>query len=254
MSINVMSELLDTIEMDLGMDEFGLPEHMAKPVWTTPIRLKTIPTFSRYFPFAINYVLTPDKMLNSDTWLIDEKLCNSIHIIGAGDIDWNEFSTNGSGMATTGGLYTPLDVLTDNYDVEDAMMQQMYADLSSFFKNSIYPEFIHPNKIKMKGILTNNRFTIQQNIPIRLFVRHADNLMTIPDTMMEDFNALAEADVATFLYQKIKRYPTEITYGEIDPKLDELKSIADTRKEIVDVLKESHVSFANRYQPMVMAI
>ena len=36
--------------------------------------------------------------------------------------------------------------------------------------------------------------------------------------------------------------------------LDELKSIADTRKEIVDVLKESHVSFANRYQPMVMAI
>ena len=106
----------------------------------------------------------------------------------------------------------------------------------------------------MKGILTNNRFTIQQNIPIRLFIRHADNLMTIPDTMMEDFNALAEADVATFLYQKIKRYPTEITYGEIDPKLDELKSIADTRKEIVDVLKESHVSFANRYQPMVMAI
>ena len=67
MSINVMSELLDTIEMDLGMDEFGLPEHMAKPVWTTPIRLKTIPTFSRYFPFAINYVLTPDKLLNSDT-------------------------------------------------------------------------------------------------------------------------------------------------------------------------------------------
>lgn len=254
MSINVMSEVLNTIEMDLGTDELGLPEHMAKPVWPDIITLKTIPTFSRYFPHAITYILTPDKMISADTWLIDENLCESIHIIGAGDIDWHEFSTNASGMATTGGLYTPLDVLTDNYDVEDAAMQQMYADLASFFKNSIYPEFHEPNKIKAKGILTNNRFTIQQNIPIQLFIRHSNNLMTIPDTKMEDFIALAEADVATFLYNKLKRYKIEVSYGSVELFTDELREVASQRKELIDHFKSSYVSFSNRYQPMVMAI
>ena len=70
MSINVMSEVLDTIEMDLGTDELGLPEHMAKPVWPDIITLRTIPTFSRYFPHAITYILTPDKMISADTWSV----------------------------------------------------------------------------------------------------------------------------------------------------------------------------------------
>lgn len=251
----MVSELLEVIDEALGLEEFGLPEHLERKYWMKPVKVRTIPTFSRYFPHAIDYVLTPDKLYDAETWLIDEKLCESIHIIGCGDINWHTFSMNSSAAFNGGGIYTPLDVLTDNFDVEDVMMQQMYADLASIFKNSMYPEFKEPNMIKMRGIVSANKFVIKQNIPIVLFVRHAENLMTIPDTKLETFNNLAIADVAGWLYNKLKRIPLGGTpYGEIELHLDDLKDAWLTRNDIIQEMKEAYVSPANRYQPLVVAI
>lgn len=254
MSMNRMTSLLNKIERRLGTKPLGLPDHLAKPIWATDvIEQDTLDTFSRFFPHAIPYILTPDRR-KGDCWLIDENICDSIEIIGCGDIDWHAFSTtNPSGM-TCGGMYSPMDMLTSDYDVEDIMMQQQLADHTSIFKTSIYPEFFEPNMIKMHSIVSNNNLNVLQNIPIRLFVKHSNNLMTIPAMKMELFEELAISDVAGFLYENLKNYTIDTVYANIDIKIDELKDKANDREKYLEELKEGFVSFANHYQPMVIAM
>lgn len=252
--INRMTDLLDKIEQRLGTEPLNLPDKISKDKWAKNTICKaTLDTFSRYFPHPMPYVLDMGKKKDG-YYLIDEDLCNSVQILGAGDIDWHEFSTRAPAYQYGGG-YGTFDLLSSSYDAEDIDMTQMMADHTSLFSNGIYVEYLPPNKIKLTCALSVNTLGFAQAIPITLFVKHANNLMTIHPTKMEVFEKLAIADVATTLYQYLKHYEgVDTVFANTDFKLSTIEEIANTRNDVVQELKESYVSPSNTAQPIMYTI
>ncbi len=250
---NSMTKLLNKIERRLGTQQMNLPDYMSKDVWAKDVICnETLDTFSRFFPNKIPYVLGPENKKN-DYYLIDESICNAVQILGAGDIDWHAWSSHYPGLLY-GGVNS-YDMMTSGVDFETLVDVQMMADHVSAFSNGIYVEFIPPNKIKLNIIIASSFLTNFQRIPIHLFVKHADNLKTIPPTQMETFERLATADVATFLYEQLKMYDNlETTYSNIDLKLASLEEKARDRQQIVDYLEQNYVSAANRNQPVMLTV
>ena len=93
------------------------------------------------------------------------------------------------------------------------------------------------------------------SFPVEILIKHAPNLMTIPPTMKETFEELAEADVARFLYENLKYFDgIETVYTNIDIKISDFETKANKREEIVNYLKDSYVSAANKHQPLMFTV
>jgi len=251
---NRMTALLNKIERRLGTKPLNLPDDFNKDVWARDVICgDTLYTFSRYFPHKMIYVLSRANKKNG-YYIIDEGVCNSIDIIGAGDIDWHEFSSKSPAYQYGGGFGT-FDMMSSSYDAEDIAMTQMIADHTSLFSNGIYVEYCPPNRIKLNSIIQNDIVDFMQAIPISLFVKHANNLMTIAPTKMELFEKLAIADVAKFLYENLKYYDgVETIFASTDLKLADLQSKGDMRDDIVQKMEDTYVSAANTNQPIMYTI
>ena len=145
--------------------------------------------------------------------------------------------------------------MTNNFGMDDIALAQMRADHMSLFNNQIFVEYKPPNMIKLSTVSGADITRGMKSFPIELLIKHAPNLMTIPPTMMEIFEELAEADVANFLYQNLKYYDgLETVYANIDLKLSDLQDIASKRDDIVQRLDEAHVSAANTHQPLMFTV
>lgn len=252
--INRMTDLLNKIERRLGTKPLNLPDIIAKDKWANEvIANETLDTFSRYFPHKMIYALSKDNKKNG-YYIIDENICNSVQILGAGDIDWHEFSSKAPAYQYGGGFGT-FDMLSTSYDAEDIMMTQMIADHTSLFANGIYVEYIPPNRVKLSAIIEHDVLDFMQVIPITLYIKHATNLMTIHPTKMEIFERLAIADVASFLYQYLKHYEgIDTVFASTDFKLSSIEEKANTRDDVIQKLEESFVSASNVNMPVMMTI
>lgn len=251
---NRMTDLLNKIERRIGTKMLHLPDNLSKDTWVEVIDGDTLDTFSRFFPHKIRYILGPENKKDRNTYIIDEDICNSVRILGAGDIDWHDFSSKAPAYQLGGGWGT-FDLLSSSYDAEDIMMTQMIADHVSIFSNGIYVEYLEPNMIKLSGIIDHSMLNFLTKIPISLFVKHSTNLMTIAPTKMETFEELAIADVASYLYENLKYYDgVETVFAGTDMKIGDLQNKAERRQDIVDKLKESYVSPANKNQPIMYCI
>ena len=250
---NLMTELLLKIETELGSDELNLPDKLKKDQWPEKvIKLRTIPTFSRYFPRKLRYVLGPENK-KFDYWLVDETICNNVKIIGVGDIDWHAWSAHYPGLLY-GGVNS-YDMMTSGVDFETMVDVQMMADHVSLFSNGIYVDFQPPNRIYLRIVIASSFLTNFQRIPIYLFVKHPLNLKTIEPTKMELFEELALADVATYLYEKLKMYDQmETAFTNVDLKLASLEEKARTRQDIVEKMRNTYVSAANKNMPILLSI
>jgi hypothetical protein len=72
---------------------------------------------------------------------------------------------------------------------------------------------------------------------------------------METFEALAQADIANFLYTHLKYYDKlETVYATIDLKMDELEREAGKRDGIMEKLEGGYVTAANDDQPYILCI
>lgn len=251
---NRMTRLLNKIERRLGTKMLNLPQEICKDTWAHEvIEGDTLDTFSRYFPHKMIYILNKGNKKNG-YYIIDEDICKSVEILGAGDIDWHEFSSKSPAYQYGGGFGT-FDMLSTSYDAEDIMMTQMIADHTSLFANGIYVSYIPPNRVKLNAIIQNDIIDFMQTIPINLFVKHPTNLMTIAPTKMELFEKLAIVDVAAYLFNELKYYDgVDTVFASTDLKLSDLENKANTRDEIVEKLNESYVSAANFNQPVMMTI
>ena len=79
--------------------------------------------------------------------------------------------------------------------------------------------------------------------------------MTISPTMMETFEKLAQADIATMLYQQLKYYDgLDTVFANIDLKLDDLRAWSEKRDDIVRELDDAHVSTANEFGSLIMTV
>lgn len=251
---NRMTALVNKLERRLGTKPLNLPDELNKDVWANEVIANdTLDTFSRYFPNTMNITVGRDaKKKGKDGWyVIDQHITDSVEIIGVRDVDWQTFSQDSIAQQLAGG-YGLYSALPTDYNVDDVMMIQARADLTSLFNNPIICEYKPPNMVRLSGVYKNDVSIGLDGFPITLFIKHATNLMTISPMKMETFEQLAECDVARFLYENLKYYEgIETVHASIDLKISELESKASRRDDIIQTLDEAHVSFANEGQPMI---
>lgn len=251
---NRMNALLDKIERRLGTKMLSLPDHLSKDKWADVIVQDTLDTFSRYFPNSMHIMLDVSQKKPDGYYLIDEYIPDGVEIIGVRDIDWSLFSKDSLRIQEAQG-YGTYDFMTNNYGLDDIALLQMRADHMSLFNNQIFVDFKPPNRIKISTVTGADMTKNMQMFPLEIFIKHAPNLMTIPATMMETVEQLAEADVARFLYENLKYFDgLETVYANIDLKLADLENKASRRDDIVAELNEAHVSAANSNQPLIFTI
>lgn len=255
---NNMSALITKIERRLGLIPLTpyLPDEYNKEKWAEIIKDDSLVTFSRYYHKKQRFKVTRQTAPKKNGWrYIDESYIGNQQIIGCGDIDWSDFSSANSmalsqqfgyGMTGLGGMATNLSLGA----ISDIINATNYA---SMFSNMVIPVFEEPNKLKLIAV-GNNDVDIGDFV-IYLYVKHADDLTTISPTKMETFDALAQADVANFLYENLKYWDgLETVLSNADLKLARLQEEASKRENIVEELKNSYVSAGNDAIPIMMVI
>lgn len=254
MPTNQMNKLLNKLERRLGTKPLNLPSDLCKDEWASVIEEETLDTFSRYFPNSMHIVLDLSQRKKDGFYLLDEYVPENIDILGVRDIDWSLFSKDSLRLQEAQG-YGMYDFLTNNYGMDDIALIQMRADHMSLFNNQIFVEYKAPNMIKLSTVTGADITRGMNSFPVEILIKHAPNLMTIPPTMKETFEELAEADVARFLYENLKYFDgIETVYTNIDIKISDFETKANKREEIVNYLKDSYVSAANKHQPLMFTV
>lgn len=256
---NKMTKLLNKIERHLGTKPLNLPEEYSKDAWAYKVIAEdTMDTFCRYFPNKMTLKVGKDvrKMNPNDRgwYIIDEHIMDGIEILGAQDVDWNALSMDSTAMQLSGG-FGVYGALPQDYSMEDVMMVQQRANISSIVNYVVIAEYRPPNMVKITGCYGQEITRLNNGFPLNVLIKHSLNLMTIAPTKMEMFEQLAEADVARYIYEYLKYFEgIEGNGGSFDLKLSELESKASKREDLVTELKESYISFANKNQPMIFTI
>lgn len=250
---NNMSRVIAKIADRLGTDAYNLPEHLSKDKWGDIIQRHTLETFSRYFPHQLPYIVDKYTPCKNGWYIIDESRLGGAKILGVRDIDWNSFG-NSSIMQQQNNGFGYYDFLTCQYGLMGIGAYQMDMDLMSMYNNGIFIDFQPPNMFKLSSVTGNLGVTLS-SFTIYVHVEHSPALTTISATMMELFEDLAEADIAGWLYNHLKLYEgVETVYARVDLKLSELQEKASKRDEIINTIKDSYVSAANKNQPYILAV
>ena len=258
---NDMSRLLDKLENRLGLHALvpHLPDWCNKEAWANVIKTDTMVTFSRYYPHRFKMIINDEtcdkKKENGTTWYyIKDEILQGAKLLGIMDIDWTDHTMNNASLGATsigGGYYYP-NMACPAATFESVIGLQMQADMNSLYNRGIYIDFEYPNRFALKG-LGNTDYDLK-SFSVILLVEHS-NLVTISPTKQEIFEALAQADVARFLYNNLKYYDGfETAYINIDLKLSELDEEAGKRENVIDKLQESYVSSSNDQCPMIWCV
>ena len=257
---NDFSALVNKIEKRLGLVFIGerFPAKFQKDAWVDIIKTDTLPTFSRYFPNKLRFVVNNEtcniRFENKKrVYYIKDELLGDVKLLGVSDIDWQDTSADNYSVSNVSGLgyYIP------NYGgMEDTMNAfmgiQQAADLISMYNNNIFVDFVYPNKIIISR--AGNVDIKLDSFVVNLLIEHS-NLQTISPTKMETFEALAQADIARFLYMNLRYFDNlETIFVNVDLKLSELQDEANKRDNILDEIKNSYVSAANDNIPYIYTI
>lgn len=253
---NNMTRLLNKLENRLPVKVLNLPDELKKDTWASVIENDTLVTFSRYMPRKFNYEVVPYMHPKKNGWfLLDEFAIGAdTKILGVSDINWSDFSQDALTYHQNMGWGT-YDYLMQSYGVEDIALAQMRADHMSLFNNGIYLEFDPPNKFRVQSCTGADLSKSIGRFHMYILLEHRPDLTTISPTQMEIFERLAQADVATYLYNGLVHYDgVQTVYAQIDLKIDLLQQEASKRDEIVQKLEEGYVSAANANQPMILTV
>lgn len=256
MAMNKMNLLLNKIERRLGTKPLMLPKEINKDTWVDEVIIPdTLMTFSRYFPHMVRVnVDTKSNNKKNGYYIIDNALVGGVDILGVRDIAWDVYGRDGLTQQSGIGMYDYLSAY-NNYSMDDVMLLQARADMTSVFNNSIFVDFKYPNMIKLSSVTGGDITGGLAEIPVDLFVVHPSNLSTIPPTQMEIFEDLSTADVARFLVAYLQHYDgLETVFAGVDLKLSFIENYASRRDDIVQTLKESYVNPANENQPIMYCV
>ena len=252
---NNMSLLLKKIQRRLGLIPLcnHLPDEYNVGAWAEVIQEETIESFSRFYPRKVKFVVNDMTAPLKDGWrYLDEDYVGGQKILGVADIDWSDFTNNSLGLAQQFGYGLP-DVGMTNFSIADIQTLSMRANYASMFNNQLIPEFQYPNKLRLTAV-GQNSVDIGE-YAINLYVCHLKDLSSIPPTVMETFEQLAQADVATFLVRNLKYYDgLETVFASIDLKLSDLENEAGKRENIIDKLESNYVSAGNDSIPYIITV
>lgn len=257
---NDISSLLNKIEARLGLKPLTkhLPPELGKESWAEVIDNDTLVTFSRYFPQKVRFTVNDEtchKIRENGKWkyIIKDEYLGGAKLLGAMDIDWQDTSADNISIGQTAGYgyYVP------NYGGMDDTFQsflnmQAAADTGSLYNNNIYLDFEYPNKLSISR--AGNVDVNLSSFVVNLLAEHS-SLTTISPTKMETFEALAQADIARYLFMNLRYFDgLETIYVNIDLKLSELEQEANKRADIIEEIKNSYVSASNDNIPYIMTV
>lgn len=255
---NDMTNLLNKIERRLGLIPLTphLPEKYGKDAWADVIKEDTLTTFSRYFPWKVPFLVTPDVPQRNGWYIIDEEkyFGRTGVLLGVQDIDWNDFSANNLSIAQVTGYGNYIDFYGTNFSFEDMLGAQMRADAMSLFNYGIYIEYKEPNMFRLVGLVSQPAIQMRR-FTVSVLLKHPDSLNTISPTKMETFEELAKADVATFLAKNLKYWDQmETVFATVDLKMNDLEEAAANRATIIDKLEQTFVTAANDSIPFIISV
>ena len=254
---NDFTLLVNKIERRLGLLPLTphLPKEYNKETWVDIIKEDTLVTFSRFYPHKIRYPVNSDTTIKKNgIYYLNDDCLGDAKILGILDIDWSDFGSDNLSLAQIGpyGYYSPGYYGSFPCALDQILGYKMNADIASLFNTGIYIEYHDPNAFEIKGV-GNLDLNLKQFV-VNVIVEHRD-LSTISPTKMETFEALAIADVATFLYKNLVHYDgLETVYATIDLKINELEQEASKRDNVIEILKDAYVSASNDNIPYIMTI
>lgn len=246
---NNMTLLLNKIENRLGVDMLNLPDHLKKERWAEKVIIPdTLVTWSRYYPNEFKYRVTPEHRMKNGWYLIDEAAFQDCKILGVKNLSWGDFNSN-----TFGSPYGIYDYMSAGYDIGDMVGLIGQANINSLFNNGIYPTFEPPNRFRLES--TYGAEVKLTNFTVIMLIEHSPNLTTISATQMETFEKLAQADIANFLYQKLKMYQDlQTVFATVNLRIEDLQEQANKREEVIQYIQDSYVSASNKNQPYLLCI
>ena len=248
---NEMTTLLNTIELRLQCRSMPLPDGCKKDDWAEVINEQSIPTYSRYFPYQVQDIITPD-MKKDGFFFLDQHLPEGTKILGINDIDWLAYRSD-SRFDRYGINLDAQTWMTRQYAIDDIAMTTVGTDLISIFDLGIYPIYVAPNKIRLESV-NGNPVSQFRPFPLKIFIQHP-GLHTISPTMYETFIKICLVDVATLIYGTIKFFDgLDTTYGSLDLKLDVIQDWANKREEVIKEYDDAHVSTASEFQPIMFTV
>ena len=247
---NNMTKLLNKIEIRLGTAPLTLPDHLQKSKWPEKvIDPITLDTWSRFFPNKIRYHIDGSHPMKNGWYILDEDMFNGIEILGVSNIDYGQLNASYYGASTGYG-----DVYSCGLGVEDMYNIVGGTNVASLFSNHLYPTFESPNRFRLETSYGRPATGVNA-FDVFVLVKHDTNLLSISPTQMETFEELAQADVATYLYNELKYYDKlETVFANTDMKLEDIADKANKREEVISVIKESYVSAANKNQPIIICV
>ena len=258
---NSYTDLIKKIERRLGLVSLlpHLPDSLGRQAWGDIIKEDTMVTFSRYYPRKVKFTVnreTCNRTRDKDgvtNYIIKDEYLGGVKLLGVLDIDWQDCTGNNNALGTANGYgyYVP-DYGGMEATYEALITRQISANIASLYNNQIYLDFRYPNTIRI--VRAGNIDVNLESFVVTLLVEHS-NLQTISPTMMETFEALAQADIAKFLYMNLRYYDgLDTTYINIDLKLSELEQEGQKRDNIIEELKSAFVSASNDAIPYIWTI
>lgn len=225
-----MTDVLRHVEAELGashrlIDLAG--EEMARAVVE-----RTLPTYSLYFPHLLMHVVQEKEDR------VDKAITGRYYIKADGWILLGiaRMVTDSINRGTSGGGWPLYGVYNDPFD------RQISADARSFVEEPLTWRWFPPNVVEI-----NQKWLFGGNINFELKVRHAEDLHTIPETMRDEFLALAEADIKSALYAIRSQFSSMGTpFGTIELNLDDLREGRQLRKDIEQKWRQQFPKQANR--------
>ena len=226
-----LSELLTSIKMDLGIYGLALPIDDLDEKMYDVIKLRSVKTFSQFFPYVMKLDLDLNELKYS-TNNYDKREYTLPDVFGDRKIMYiRNFDQRPNGI--TG--YSAADM--GGYDLyESFMMGQATANLASAVAPATTFEFVAPNRFRLY-----NTYMFNSKITLEVATEHFSNLASIPNTSWESFYEIALIDVKQYLYGILKHYnEIQTAHGTINLRIDDWADAAGARRELVEKWRNSY--------------
>lgn len=235
-----LSELLTSIKMDLGIYGVSLPYDDPEKTLFDVIKLRTIKTFSQFYPFVMRVDLDMNQLrcLKSNYQesiyelpdiFGDRKLLSIRKVIPVNRLLGN-------------GYMSP--IFDDSLDLYNSMMMgQAAANLLSAATPPFTFKFEQPNLMYLY-----NMSTMANQITVEFCLEHYENLASIPNTAWESFYELALLDIKRLLYGALKHYrELQTAHGTISLQIDDWANAESERKELIEHWRDVYHMEADQF-------
>ena len=234
MALYTLSELLQVIKDDTGLNDIPLPEEINDNSLLERLRQSALKEFSVRYPWFKKVVfgdewLSPDETQTRNTrtgitYIIPKYVYDGSMILGIARVNPMSTAAGNDSYFPSVASYSPDQVIMTIADV------QLASTIGAQMSKSMTWEFRMPNQV----VLYNG--WMAGNYEAELMLLHDDSLSTIPPTAMTNFRELATLDLQEYIYNKYKRIQSiDAGVGTIELKIDEWQD-AGSRKR--DLLKE----------------